>query len=150
VRASERASEASARESGWGDGERGGESKEEEAKLTRASGKRVAGRRKQSSPCHTHARTHSYMLLSGTPPFPGNGENEILMRVKKGNYDLNISKFDMVSSHAKDFIKKLLVMDPKKRMSAKQAQEHQWLHDFDVPSEPLDTNIAESLKSFHQ
>ena len=92
----------------------------------------------------------TYMLLSGTPPFAGNGENEILSRVKKGSYDLNISKFDKVSAHAKDFIKKLLVMDPKKRMSAKQAQEHVWLHDFDLADEPLDIGIVGSLRGFHQ
>ena len=92
----------------------------------------------------------AYMLLSGTPPFPGNGENEILTRVKKGVYDLNIPKFDKVSANAKDFIKKLLVMDPKKRLSAKEAQAHQWLHDFDVPAEPLDAGIAKSLRSFHE
>ena len=32
-----------------------------------------------------------------------------------------------MSDEAKDFIKKLLVMDPDKRMSAKEALDHKWL-----------------------
>lgn len=90
------------------------------------------------------------MLLSGTPPFPGQGEGEILSRVKKGHYSLEISRFDGVSDHAKDFIRKLLVMDPKRRMTAKEAQEHVWMHDFDHPTEPLSHDIADSLRNFHQ
>jgi calcium-dependent protein kinase len=92
----------------------------------------------------------TYMLLSGTPPFPGQGEGEILSRVKKGHYSLEISRFDGVSDHAKDFIRKLLVMDPKRRMTAKEAQEHVWMHDFDHPTEPLSHDIADSLRNFHQ
>mmetsp|Transcript_10980 Transcript_10980/g.21858 ORF Transcript_10980/g.21858 Transcript_10980/m.21858 type:complete len:571 (-) Transcript_10980:69-1781(-) len=92
----------------------------------------------------------TYMLLSGTPPFPGQGEGEILQRVKKGHYSLEISRFDGVSDHAKDFIRKLLMMDPKKRLTAAQAQDHPWMHDFDHPTTPLSADIAESLREFHK
>ncbi len=92
----------------------------------------------------------TYMLLSGTPPFPGNSENDILNKVKKGQYDLTISKFDNVSDKAKDFIKKLLIMEPKKRMTAKAAQEHSWLHEWDEEPGVLSSDVADSLKSFHQ
>jgi len=91
----------------------------------------------------------TYMLLSGTPPFPGGGEGEILQRVKKGQFSLDINRFEGVSDHAKDFIRKLLVMDPKKRMSASEAQAHEWMHDWEDEKKPLSLDIAQSLKEFH-
>jgi calcium-dependent protein kinase len=47
-------------------------------------------------------------------------------KVAKGRYDLETSPFDSVSSSSKDLIKKLLVMDPKKRISAQEALNHPW------------------------
>ncbi|GMI38934.1 hypothetical protein TrCOL_g150 [Triparma columacea] len=92
----------------------------------------------------------TYMLLSGTPPFPGAGEGEILQRVKRGHYSLDINRFDGVSEHAKDFIRKLLCMDATERMDAKQAQEHPWMHDWEDEKKPLSLDIAKSLKEFHK
>ena len=67
-----------------------------------------------------------YILLSGRPPFAGDNDREIMDKVAKGRYDLETSPFDSVSSSSKDLIKKLLVMDPKKRISAQEALNHPW------------------------
>jgi len=67
-----------------------------------------------------------YILLSGRPPFGGDSDKEIMDKVAKGEYDLESSPFDTLSSSGKDLINKLLIMDPKKRISAQEALSHPW------------------------
>ena len=67
-----------------------------------------------------------YILLSGRPPFAGDNDREIMDKVAKGKFDLETSPFDKMSNSGKDLIKKLLIMDPKKRISAQDALTHPW------------------------
>lgn len=60
----------------------------------------------------------TFILLSGTPPFAGQNEKEIMDTVKTGKYSFKSKAWANVSDNAKDFIEKLLVMDPAKRLSA--------------------------------
>ena len=57
-----------------------------------------------------------YVLLSGTPPFPGNTDKEILKRVTKGAFTFNGAEWDAISSEAKDLINKLMTYEPSKRI----------------------------------
>ena len=70
-----------------------------------------------------------YILLSGRPPFGGENDKEIMERVATGKYDLQTNPFNKVSKHCIDLIQKLLVMDPKKRLSAQEALAHSWFKD---------------------
>jgi calcium-dependent protein kinase len=47
----------------------------------------------------------SYMLLSGTPPFKGRRDREVLQSVRRGKYTLSGPKWENVSDEAKDFIR---------------------------------------------
>ena len=67
-----------------------------------------------------------YILLSGRPPFAGDSDKEIMEKVRIGKYDLEEPPFDKLSSSGKDLIKKLMIMDPKKRISAQEALNHPW------------------------
>jgi calcium-dependent protein kinase len=49
-----------------------------------------------------------YILLCGRAPFTGHNHNEILSKIKIGNYDLKRKPFDSISIEAKDLIKKML------------------------------------------
>ena len=42
-----------------------------------------------------------YILLSGKPPFNGNDENEILEKIKKGDYSMDDKIWNSISSEAK-------------------------------------------------
>ncbi|KAL7539789.1 hypothetical protein ACHAXR_009604 [Thalassiosira sp. AJA248-18] len=70
-----------------------------------------------------------YVMLSGYPPFNGKTDSEILGKIRKGKYQLSNTTFwdHGVSDNAKDFIRRLLVMDPAMRWSADMALEHDWL-----------------------
>ena len=67
-----------------------------------------------------------YMLIVGHPPFYGDSEKKILLSVKKGIYDKNYSRWKNASNEVKDLIEKLLISDPRKRLSAKDALNHDW------------------------
>jgi len=71
-----------------------------------------------------------YILLSGRAPFDGNNDEEILEKIKKGNYKLTGDKWDNIDKNSKDLIKKLLEMDPEKRISAQEALNHPFFEAF--------------------
>lgn len=52
---------------------------------------------------------------------------QVRAKIVCGEYDMPDVLFQHVSSDAKDFISKLLVVDQEKRMSAEQALAHPWL-----------------------
>lgn len=45
----------------------------------------------------------------------------------KAEYDFPEPYWDDISENAKDLINKLLVVDPKKRLTAEQALDHKWI-----------------------
>ena len=65
-----------------------------------------------------------HILLSGTLPFHGTSDDEVLENAKIGNFEFQGSLWEEVSDSAKDLIKQLLVSDPSKRMSAAEALNH--------------------------
>lgn len=50
----------------------------------------------------------TYILLSGSPPFGGKNEKQIMANVKTGEYDFQGDAWKNVSDNAKDFVEKLL------------------------------------------
>ena len=67
-----------------------------------------------------------YILLSGRPPFGGENDREIMDRVSTGKYDLQSSPFNKLTRSCIDLIQKLLIMDPKQRITAQEALAHSW------------------------
>lgn len=68
-----------------------------------------------------------YILLCGVPPFGGKSHKHILKKVKKGKYNMEREQFSVCSPEVLDLIQKLIVKDPKIRLTAKQAYEHPWV-----------------------
>lgn len=83
-------------------------------------------------PVHIIIGVITYLLLSGEPPFGGCGGPETLMQVRD-NILNGYFRFEpreiwrTVSQDAKDFITRLLVIDPMNRPTAQMAQEEKWL-----------------------
>ena len=98
-----------------------------------------------------------YILLSGRPPFPGDSDREIMDKVAIGKYDLEESPFDQLSNAGKDLIKKLLVKDPKKRITASEALNHAWFKEnkskelFNrIKDQSILKKLIKNLKAYHR
>eukprot|EP00727_Mastigamoeba_balamuthi_P007897 m51a1_g3728 putative protein serine threonine kinase (355) ;mRNA; f:22933-24693 len=76
----------------------------------------------------------TYVLLCGYPPFYANSIPELFEQIKNAQYDFPPEEWSSVSDPAKDFIKKLLVVNPASRLSAKQCIEHAWLQSAEALS----------------
>uniref|UniRef100_A0A669C7P4 non-specific serine/threonine protein kinase n=1 Tax=Oreochromis niloticus TaxID=8128 RepID=A0A669C7P4_ORENI len=79
------------------------------------------------------------MCLSGASPFLGDNKQETLANVSAVDYTFDEEFFSSTSMLAKDFIARLLVKDPKKRMTIQDSLQHPWI-------KPKDTQQALSRK----
>ena len=105
----------------------------------------------------------TYYMLIGEPPFSSDSSTELYMGAdnkpytKMKEFDLlfdNIVNLDVPYDHhewercspeAIDFVQKLLVKNPHKRMTAEEAMEHPWILGKDVQSSPSGTQPDSDL-----
>ena len=69
----------------------------------------------------------TYILLCGFPPFYHNNNAVLFKKIKRGEYEFPDPYWCNVSEEAKDFIKKILVVKPDKRISLDELLKHPWL-----------------------
>lgn len=60
-------------------------------------------------------------------PFSADNDADLFRLIMKADLVFKSPQFDTVSAAAKDLIRRLLVADPKKRLTAKEALEHPYL-----------------------
>ena len=68
-----------------------------------------------------------YILLCGFPPFYADSDALLFEKIKKGEYEFLRPYWDPISEDAKDLIRKMLIVDPKKRITCAEAMQHKWL-----------------------
>ncbi|EOA29059.1 hypothetical protein CARUB_v10025314mg [Capsella rubella] len=90
-----------------------------------------------------------YILLSGVPPFWDETEQGIFEQVLKGDLDFISEPWPSVSESAKDLVRRMLIRDPKKRMTAHEVLCHPWARvDGVALDKPLDSAVLSRLKQF--
>ncbi|CAN7113710.1 unnamed protein product [Brassica rapa subsp. narinosa] len=90
-----------------------------------------------------------YILLSGVPPFWAESEQGIFEQVLHGDLDFSSDPWPSISESAKDLVRKMLVRDPKKRLTAHQVLCHPWVQvDGVAPDKPLDSAVLSRMKQF--
>ena len=73
----------------------------------------------------------TYLMLSGSLPFDDkHDEEEIARKTVAETPPYKGSIWKKISPEARDFIKRLLEKDPKKRMNIKEALQHEWFHKY--------------------
>ncbi|XP_078070796.1 calcium/calmodulin-dependent protein kinase type IV [Mustelus asterias] len=70
----------------------------------------------------------TYILLCGFEPFyDERGDQYMYKKILNCDYDFVSPWWDEVSLNAKDLVKKLILLDPKKRLTTYQALQHPWV-----------------------
>jgi len=98
----------------------------------------------------------TFLLLSGDPPFGGCGRDsliEVRDNILRGTFYFEpVEIWEHVSDEAKNFISSLLVMDPRKRPSARRAQKTPWLKKWArcSGSKLLNPNVVNALQCFKE
>ncbi|XP_010523831.1 PREDICTED: CDPK-related kinase 3 [Tarenaya hassleriana] len=89
----------------------------------------------------------TYILLCGSRPFWARTESGIFRSVLRTDPNYDDLPWPSVSPEAKEFVRRLLNKDYRKRMSAVQALTHPWLRD-ENRGVPLDIVIYKLVKSY--
>lgn len=90
-----------------------------------------------------------YILLSGSPPFNGGNDDEILESVQRGQYSFDLPEFEQISDYAKRLITKMLTFNPKHRISISEAINDAWFKMVLTKKEVvLNPSIMSHLKNF--
>ncbi|KAM6353106.1 LOW QUALITY PROTEIN: serine/threonine-protein kinase H1 [Alca torda] len=83
----------------------------------------------------------SYILLSGTMPFEDDNRTRFVSADPERKYSYSGEPWPSVSNLAKDFIDRLLTVDPSDRMTALQALKHPWV---------VSMAASSSMKNLHR
>ncbi|XP_021901192.1 calcium-dependent protein kinase 1-like [Carica papaya] len=90
-----------------------------------------------------------YILLSGVPPFWAETEQGIFEQVLHGDLDFDSDPWPAISDSAKDLVRRMLVRDPRMRLTAHQVLCHPWVQvDGVAPDKPLDSAVLSRMKQF--
>ncbi|KAK8952945.1 CDPK-related kinase 1 [Platanthera guangdongensis] len=89
-----------------------------------------------------------YILLCGSRPFWARTESGIFRAVLKAEPSFNEAPWPSLSSEAKDFVKRLLNKDYRRRMTAAQALSHPWIQQFEMVKYPLDMLVYMLVKAY--
>lgn len=86
----------------------------------------MGGCERASEPSHRSANASviCYTLLCGYSPFRSEDKEQLIRETTKGKVIFHERFWKHVSETARDFIRKLLVVEPKDRMSASEALAH--------------------------
>uniref|UniRef100_UPI0037E80F6D serine/threonine-protein kinase H1-like n=1 Tax=Semicossyphus pulcher TaxID=241346 RepID=UPI0037E80F6D len=69
----------------------------------------------------------AYIVLSGSMPFEDDSRTRLYRSIVRGKYSFHGDPWPSVSNLAKDFIQRLLPVDPATRLTADQAIRHPWV-----------------------
>ena len=89
-----------------------------------------------------------YFLLTKKVPFSSAFNNEIIEKIKKGEYDTKSPPLDKLSPNALDLMQKLLTIDVNKRINIQEVLNHPWFKEQnskELYNKILDEKIAQRL-----
>ena len=90
----------------------------------------------------------TYFLLCGYTPFDHDSQKDEVQRILTADFRFEPAIYwEGVSQQARDFICRLLTVDPEQRMTAKQALAHPWLADVNAEAENAQRDLLPDIKN---
>ena len=91
-----------------------------------------------------------YMLFTGAPPFKGNSNKEIITKVQDGVISFTGKRWENISIIAVDLLKKMLIYNPKLRISASKALADPWFKYFENPKGDQKTEMIHCITALKE
>ena len=91
-----------------------------------------------------------FFLLGGKPPFNYTQPAQIYAAIKEAKFSFEAFPWKKISESGKDLVSKLLVLDPKSRLTAAEAQNHPWFTDASIRQDRALRFTRGALKNFHK
>jgi calcium-dependent protein kinase len=89
-----------------------------------------------------------FILVFGYMPFKGS-DHEQMKAITRGEYEVREKIWEKVPATAQDFVKRLMLLDVDKRLSAEDALQHPWIvNRAKANSEPIHDDMLAALCSF--
>ena len=88
-----------------------------------------------------------YVLVSGYLPFQGNAPAAVYKKIREADYHFDHPEFQSISPECKELIAKLLIHNPKKRISGKDALSHPWFKKIVNRDKKIGTFISDETLS---
>lgn len=89
-----------------------------------------------------------YIMLCGFPPFYDENNQELFKAILDCKYEFPSPYWDNVSDDAKDLIRRILVKDPKSRLTAEEILQHPWIIGEGTPQKQLD-QVPDKIKEYN-
>ena len=89
-----------------------------------------------------------YAMLSGQLPFTAETPADTLERARTGTYSVSSETWQRTSPQAKDLIGKLLVVNPRGRLTAAAALKHEWLSHAPLRL-PISLHLLDAIRNYH-
>jgi len=86
-----------------------------------------------------------YILLVGYPPFYHEDVKQLFRQIRAGKYEFHFEQWKHCSNEAKDLVSKMLVVDPRRRLTTDQVLAHPWMRN--APNSELNSTIVEMKKT---
>lgn len=88
----------------------------------------------------------AYILLCGYPPFYDENDAALFQQILKAEYEFDSPYWDDISDSAKEFIRRLMCKDPKKRFTCKQAIAFPWISGNTALEKDIHASISAQLQ----
>lgn len=94
-----------------------------------------------------------YMLLTSHRPFHSKNRNRLVDKIMRAKYDMSEKRWAGISEEAMDIVQKLIMLDPKQRLTATAALQHFWLSEEFRPILPqtddkLDKQVVKNMIAY--
>ncbi|CAG9321435.1 unnamed protein product [Blepharisma stoltei] len=92
-----------------------------------------------------------YVMICGKPPFYADNDKDYIKLIKKGQFSLTKGAWENASDDLKDLVRKMLTVDPKKRLSAQDVLNHPWVEKYlsnEAEANPISTEALSNLGKF--
>lgn len=90
-----------------------------------------------------------YIMLSGTLPFDGKTNQEVIERIMQGKVNFKLHEFEGISSEAKHLISRMLTLEARRRPSAEEVLNDPWIQKHVTSLDQTRSVASSALSNLH-